>query len=167
MTPLEHADYLADQFYHHVFEDGTDGADHIEPIRQALAASQPPSGDAPDLREALNRMVRTSEGVQWKVGGENEGTGYAFLDAVINARNALAASAPSSPATPAPLDVERLESALDTVEDAVRASGVILGVDTKMADYAPAIARAYAEQEGGDCQHGIPRNECKLAEHDR
>jgi uncharacterized protein (DUF2164 family) len=29
-------DFLSDRIYHQVFEDGSDGADHIEPIRAAL-----------------------------------------------------------------------------------------------------------------------------------
>ena len=73
-----------------------------------------------------------------------------------------AASAPSSPATPAPLEVERLARAI-TVAEGFEGWTPWASERTNAA----LIARAYANQEGGDCEHGIPRSECKLIEHTR
>jgi hypothetical protein len=88
----------------------------------ALAASQPPSGDAPDLREALLNLATASRNqtivtVRYHQGKhtdeEMDAQTTEFLVATEAAFKALAA--PSSPATPAPLDVARLHRAMEAV----------------------------------------------------
>ncbi len=40
LRALEHWEFLAGHHYHQVYGDGSDGADHLEPIRTALAAAE-------------------------------------------------------------------------------------------------------------------------------
>jgi hypothetical protein len=72
---LEHLDFLSDRHYHEVYEDGSDGADHIEPIRAALAGAT----SSPALDELI------ADGRKWQE-AEAEGhvvtfseTGYGLM----------------------------------------------------------------------------------------
>jgi hypothetical protein len=122
-------------------------AEHDSRVR--LAASQPPSGDAPDLREALTVLHKDA------VDPERESMWrYGVRHTLSVIESALAASAASSPATPAPLEVERLYRVIADVawDEATSPVGPPEdGIEQHdLRTLAESIARAYANQEGGE-----------------